>query len=76
MPAQSQLPDMAHPHHYVLEEPRGATSVGTCKLCGFQRPFSNYEEEMGDRKAWNDKGKRLGKKKSVMLPGSLYGYAS
>ena len=28
-------------HHWVIESPHGATSLGTCKLCGVEREFQN-----------------------------------
>jgi len=28
-------------HHWLIESPQGATSWGTCKICGAQREFIN-----------------------------------
>ena len=28
-------------HHWVIESPHGATSLGTCKVCGEEREFQN-----------------------------------
>ncbi len=79
MPAQSQLPDRGCVHHWLIASPTtGEFSSGTCINCNTVRhDFRNYEEEPGDRKAWNDKGKELKKrKKGIRLEGSSYGYAS
>lgn len=29
-------------HHWIIEEPEGPTSLGTCKNCGTQREFKNW----------------------------------
>jgi hypothetical protein len=29
-------------HHWVIEPPAGASSLGVCKVCGAQREFQNY----------------------------------
>lgn len=29
-------------HHWVIETPSGANSLGTCRICGEQREFQNY----------------------------------
>lgn len=40
-------------HHWIIETPRGATSMGRCKRCGEEREFRNsandylWEEESG-----------------------------
>lgn len=34
-----------HAHHWVIDEPGGPVSAGTCKLCGATRPFKNWIEE-------------------------------
>ena len=40
-------------HHWVIESPRGSTSLGRCKRCGEQREFRNsatdhlWEDESG-----------------------------
>jgi hypothetical protein len=28
-------------HHWLIESPQGATSMGRCKLCGEVKPFRN-----------------------------------
>jgi len=33
-------------HHWLIESPRGVTSMGNCKLCGAEREFRN---SAGDR---------------------------
>jgi len=38
-------------HHWLIESPHGATSMGSCKLCGAQREFRN---SAGDR-LWEGK---------------------
>lgn len=30
------------PHHFILEEATGPTSMGTCKKCGFTKPMKNW----------------------------------
>jgi len=40
-------------HHWIIETPRGATSMGRCKRCGQEREFRNsasdylWEDESG-----------------------------
>lgn len=29
-------------HHWVIESPSGANSLGTCRICGEERLFQNY----------------------------------
>ena len=29
-------------HYWIIETPRGATSMGVCKLCGATSQFQNY----------------------------------
>ena len=36
-------------HHWLIEEPLGATSEGVCRLCGGKRSFLNYWPEPGSR---------------------------
>ena len=36
-------------HHFVIEPPNGPVSIGTCKLCGFQREHRN---SLADNKHW------------------------
>ena len=39
-------------HHWIIETPRGAMSVGRCKICSEQREFKNSTEYVWD----NDSG--------------------
>lgn len=46
-------------HHWIIDTPRGATSLGFCKRCGEQREFRNsatdhlWEDESGNSyNAW------------------------
>jgi hypothetical protein len=32
-------------HHWVIESPHGATSLGTCKVCGEEREFQNSAQD-------------------------------
>ena len=32
-------------HHWIIETPKGRTSMGTCANCGTQRTFSNFIED-------------------------------
>ena len=32
-------------HHWVIESPHGATSLGACKLCGEEREFQNSAQD-------------------------------
>ncbi len=32
-------------HHWVIESPHGALSLGTCKLCGEEREFQNSAQD-------------------------------
>ncbi len=34
----------SHPHHWLIEPPDGAFSVGRCKRCGVERSFANSNE--------------------------------
>jgi hypothetical protein len=29
-------------HHWIIEPPAGASSMGICKVCGAEREFQNY----------------------------------
>jgi hypothetical protein len=37
-------------HHWLIESPHGATSLGMCKLCGAQKEFRNSHRDM----LWED----------------------
>lgn len=37
----SSLPEATCPHHWLIEPPKGPTSMGVCKLCGETREFDN-----------------------------------
>lgn len=37
-------------HHWLIESPHGATSMGICKLCGAQKEFRNSAQDM----LWED----------------------
>lgn len=37
-------------HHWLIESPHGATSMGICKLCGAQKEFRNSAYDM----LWED----------------------
>lgn len=32
-------------HHWIIESPNGATSEGTCKICGIKKDFRNSEKD-------------------------------
>ena len=32
----------SHAHHWVIDEPQGLISVGTCRVCGAERKFKNW----------------------------------
>ena len=34
-----------HPHHWLIDPPQGATSLGVCARCGEQRYFENSMKE-------------------------------
>ena len=34
-------------HHWVIEPPAGPVSKGTCRSCGEERDFPNYQEGGG-----------------------------
>ncbi len=36
----------AHTHHWLIEEPNGPVSQGTCRSCGATRVFRNWIEEI------------------------------
>ena len=33
-------------HHWIIEAPSGPTSKGVCKLCGAEKEFINYPENV------------------------------
>lgn len=37
-------------HHWLIESPHGATSMGMCKLCGAQKEFRNSAQDF----LWED----------------------
>jgi len=37
-------------HHWLIESPHGATSMGICKLCGAQKEFRNSAYD----RVWED----------------------
>ena len=41
-------------HHWVIDEPNGPTSNGTCKVCGAAREFKNSIQGSG----WDRDGRR------------------
>jgi len=50
---QTDATDVTCQHHWVIETPRGATSLGRCKRCDEEREFRNsatdhlWEDESG-----------------------------
>jgi hypothetical protein len=40
-------------HHWIIEAPNGATSSGTCKICGVVRDFSNAGETIWEHRGMN-----------------------
>lgn len=45
-------------HHWVIESPSGATSIGICKHCGAVKEFGNYMPFS----SWEDDNSRIKKK--------------
>ncbi len=43
-PTAPALP--VHTHHWLIEEPNGPLSQGTCRACGATRTFRNWIEEI------------------------------
>ena len=41
-------------HHWVIDEPNGPTSMGTCKICGLSQEFRNSIQGSG----WDRDGRR------------------
>jgi len=52
LPAPQAL--QVHTHHWLIEEPNGPLSQGTCCSCGATRLFRNWIEEieMATNKDW------------------------
>jgi hypothetical protein len=50
-------------HHWRIESPNGATSMGRCKLCGAVKEFANsssdsiWENENSDNNRWRGRGR-------------------
>ena len=57
-------------HHWLIESPHGATSMGMCKLCGAQKEFRNsagdflWEDEPLSELAYG----RWGRSRSISAP--------
>ena len=57
-------------HHWLIEAPHGATSMGVCKLCGSQKEFRNsagdflWEDEPMSELAYG----RWGRSRSISAP--------
>jgi len=49
-------------HHWLIETPQGATSWGTCKLCGERREFANSASDA----LWEGGGFPTGKSRPVV----------
>ena len=51
-PTAQTLP--SHTHHWLIDEPNGPLSQGTCRACGATRVFRNWIEEieMATNKDW------------------------
>ena len=45
-------------HHWVIESPRGPTSMGICRHCGLVKEFSNYMPFS----SWDDDNSRFKKR--------------
>ncbi len=43
-------------HHWIIESPQGALSVGRCKICGEEREFRNS----GNDYIWDDESSSSG----------------
>lgn len=56
-------------HHWLIESPQGATSWGTCKLCGARREFSNSASDA----IWDGEGVLAGRDSPGTLIKSLVG---
>jgi len=44
------------PHHWLIEEANGPTSVGVCRFCGERREFSNSVPDGLDRAIMRRRG--------------------
>ena len=57
-------------HHWLIESPHGATSMGVCKLCGSQKEFRNSAGDF----LWEDEPLRelaygqWGRSRSISAP--------
>ena len=57
-------------HHWLIESPHGATSMGVCKLCGSQKEFRNSAGDF----LWEDEPLRelaygqWGRSRSIRAP--------
>jgi hypothetical protein len=57
-------------HHWLIESPHGATSMGVCKLCGSQKEFRNsagdflWEDEPMSELAYG----QWGRSRSISAP--------
>ena len=41
-------------HHWLIDQPNGPTSIGTCKICGLTQEFKNSIQGSG----WDRDGSR------------------
>ena len=41
-------------HHWMIDQPNGPTSMGTCKICGLSQEFNNSVQGNG----WDRDGSR------------------
>ena len=46
--------DPDHMHHWIIDQPNGPTSIGTCKSCGLTQEFKNSIQGSG----WDRDGSR------------------
>jgi len=56
-----------HYHHWIIETPKGPTSKGKCRFCGFTQDFDNTIAEniwSNGRSGRNGRNGRFGSKKS------------
>jgi hypothetical protein len=49
-PVESTVEAPACRHHWLIESPRGALSLGRCKICGEEREFRNSANDY----IWDD----------------------
>lgn len=59
-------------HHWLIESPQGATSWGTCKLCGERREFMNSASDA----LWEGGGVPGSRGEPVVSYGSRIGSSS